>query len=97
MNFKHRSNLLHQITERNPPVCFFFFFLFFYPFAVYLPARNPPVVIWRAGGRGREDREKCGGGNKIKRGGEQVKERALWEYSLCGAALEGRTGGIRMM
>ena len=50
MNFKHRSNLLHQITERNPPLSLF------YSFAVALP---PRTCLWWFGEPGK-DGEKCG-------------------------------------
>lgn len=51
------------------------------------------MVLWQAV----KDGEKCGGGKEIKRGGEIVKEKVMWEYNLYGNALMGRTEGMCML
>ncbi len=71
MNFKHRSNLLHQITERNPP----FPFLFLHRWSA---SSNPPVVIRQAGEEGEKMERNVG---EKKKSREEEKE---WRKERCG-------------
>lgn len=50
MNFKHRSNLLHQITESTPPFSF-------YSFTADLP---PPTCLWWFGKPAKRERTRRG-------------------------------------